>query len=242
MSECVWNESLSRDWGSADIPWGVYIWVSLPWGVILTRDGGPGRGSLGDPETPLPEGVPGRPILGPPGSPGDPGGAHFRGYLITLPFGTNRNSDFFTFLDILAISTPLKRAIFRLQTWRKKPPKRPKTPYRPEPRPPPPSPAPRGGPIRGGPFLGLPGAPGGPQKGPQKGPKMAPKMTPKKGLFSTPKTPPRKTPQGPPPGGSSPPLIRATRPRLLSSSEQRDTNCSVHPSNATPTAMFIRTK
>ena len=67
------------------------------WGVRIPRfgcpKGPPGGVFLGVPEgpkNPPPEGSPrGAPGRGPGGGPRGGGGAHFGGYLITLPFGTN---------------------------------------------------------------------------------------------------------------------------------------------------------
>ena len=84
-----------------------------PWGSIspepakaCQRPGFQGvfRGLLGALPEPPREGAPGSPPWG--GSPGgsrEPRGAHFGGYLITLPFGTNRNSVFLPFLAILGV-------------------------------------------------------------------------------------------------------------------------------------------
>ena len=134
---------------------------------------------------------------GPPGGPPGPGGVHFRGYLITLPVGTEWNFGFFgIFGPPRGIppqngppggppKTPLFHSIW-YSVGAQKPPKwrfpggRPRTPSGPPRGPPgPPGPgrgargAPRGAP-RGPPRGGPPGAPRDPLRDPLQDPRRDP--------------------------------------------------------------------
>ena len=161
--------------------WGSWEGVYRPPGT--PHLGGPGRGYFGGPRTPLGDplgGGPRPPWAGAPpgGRPGarGPGGVHFRGYLITLPVGTD-------------VGIRNRKGWF--SGGQKSPPGRPGAQNRPPGAPPGP---PREAPLGGG--------PGGPKKGVFLTPPGPPKIDPFLGSSGPPWDTPRRG-HFPGPGGPS---------------------------------------
>ena len=138
---------------------------------------------------------------GPPGGPPGPGGVHFRGYLITLPVGTEWNFGFFGIFGPPGVYPPKMAPLGD-------PPKppfsivfgilwEPKNPQNggfrgvgPEPPPDPPG-GPPGPRARGGRARGAPGGPpGGPPRGAPGTPPGPPSGTPRETPLGTPGRPP----------------------------------------------------